>query len=68
MWRVCSATLKGTMAGEKLGVWGNWCVEKGTTREGWKDVAGGLLTCCPECPRAPGVGLLCTVVQVRAAG
>lgn len=56
------------MAGEKLGVWGNWCVEKGTTREGWKDVAGGLLTCCPECPRAPGVGLLCTVVQVRAAG
>ena len=33
VWRVCSATLKGTTAGEELGVWGNWCVEKGTTRE-----------------------------------
>lgn len=46
--------------------WGSGAagVEKGMTREGGKDVAGGLLTCCPECPRIPEEELLCTVVQV----
>lgn len=40
------------------GVW--WWM----AREGCKNVAGGLLRCCPECPRTSEAGLLCTGVQV----
>ena len=33
-WRVSSVTLEGTVVGEELGAWGNWCVEKGATKAG----------------------------------